>query len=34
MLDEKKRIKVPEGMKLIFRPTRTCPKTGEVLYGE
>jgi len=28
-----KRIVVPPGKKLIFRPWRKCPKTGRVLYA-
>lgn len=30
----KKKIKVPPGMKLIFRASKTCPRTGKVMYAK
>lgn len=29
-----KKIKVPDGAKLVFRATRVCPKTGKTLHAK
>ncbi len=31
---QRSHIEVPPGFKLIFRPWRICPKTGDKLYAK